>query len=159
MSDEKERGVIFTPKVEEVGKIDEFPTLNSEEKINVKSVLTPEEVQALLPKDVELLEGDAKVEGKLMDGIEELAKDLTDKEKKAIFIEQLKESHIRFKPIKHGVTKTIVVGTEPTFFGRKRVLRSKGTQTNVTTNQFDADYRKKRKNKNRMARASRKVNR
>jgi hypothetical protein len=138
---DNDRGVIFTPK----------------EEISVKSVLTPEELQAKLPKDVELLESDAEVEGKLMDGMEELAKDLTDEEKKAIYIQQLKESHIRFKPIKHGVTKSVVVGTEPTFYGRKRVLRSKGIITNVTTNQFDADYRKKRQRKNKMAKASRRL--
>jgi len=131
------------------------------EQINVSSIKTPEELESIVKE----IESEVEIEGKLMEGTEEALtneekpKELTDEEKKAIYIQQLKESHIRFKPIKHELTKTVVVGTEPTFFGRKRVIKSKSTQTNVTTNQFDADYRKKRKNKNRMARASRKANR
>jgi hypothetical protein len=60
-------------------------------------------------------------------------RELSDDEKHEILVHQLKESHIRFKPIKH-----------------------KG---NITTNQFGADYRKKRQRKNKMAKASRKANR
>jgi hypothetical protein len=149
MSGSTTQGVVDTPKLEE--------------EINVKSVMTPEELQAMLPKNVELLESDAEVEGKLMEGVdpsmEELVKkfeDLTDEEKKELLIKQLKESRIRFKPIKHPVVN-VVVGTEPTFFGRKKVLRSKGTITNITTNQFDAEYRKKRQRKNKMQKASRRL--
>lgn len=155
MSDEKERGVIFTPKVEEEGRVDEFPVTN-EEEINVKSVMTPEEVQGLLPKDVEVLE--EITDGKPIDGIPEEPKELTEEEKKAIFIQNLKDSRIRFHPIKHPV-KSEVVGVKEGVFGRKTIQRGTTVLTHITTNQFDSEYRKKRQKKNRMARASRKANR
>jgi len=60
-------------------------------------------------------------------------RELTDEEKKEILIQQLKESRMRFNPIKHN--------------------------GNVTTNRFGAAYRQKRKNRNKLAKASRKANR
>jgi hypothetical protein len=86
-------------------------------------------------------------------------KELTDEEKKAIFIEQLKQSKIKFHPLKHGVKTTVTESTEGTVFGRKRILKSREIQTNITVNQFGADYRKKRQRKNKMQKASRKANR
>jgi hypothetical protein len=60
-------------------------------------------------------------------------RELTDEEKREILIKQLKDSHVRFKPIKHD--------------GK------------VTTNQFGAAYKKKRQRRNKLAKASRKNNR
>jgi hypothetical protein len=164
MSDEKQDGVIFTPKVEDdMGTIDEFPVTN-EEEINVKSVLTPEELKELLPKDVELLEEtitDGKPISGVEDGLPEEKKELTEEEKRALKIQQLKESHIRFHPIGHA-SKKVVVGKKSVKYGSREIereLKSSVTLTNITTNQFDKDYRKKRQKKNRMARASRKANR
>jgi hypothetical protein len=138
MSDDNERGVIFTPELKEEGKVDEFPSV----------AVDAAELEA---------------EEKIMEGVEELVseepKELTDEEKKAIFIEQLKQSKIKFHPLKHGVKTTVTETSENTVFGRKRKLKSKEILTNVTINQFGADYRKKRQRKNKMANASRKANR
>jgi len=87
-------------------------------------------------------------------------RELTDEEKREIQILHLKESHIKFHPIKHQTVKSKVTSMISTgIFDRKRKVKSTTISTNVTTNQFGADYRKARKNKNRMSRASRKVNR
>jgi hypothetical protein len=59
--------------------------------------------------------------------------DLTDEQKKEIFIEQLKESKIHFRNVVHDGNKT--------------------------TSKFGADYRKKRQNKNKAQRKARKVSR
>jgi hypothetical protein len=215
MSDEKERGVIFTPKVEDdMGRIDEFPNieeLDSEDKIiavtpgiDVRSVIPPEQLKQISEEIQAEVESEVEVEGKLMEGVNEAidlnkknyskitptlyikpvesekkddkgekvqvydilnpvtetveTRELTDEEKREIQILRLKESNIKFHPIKHPV-KSEVVGVTDGVFGRKKKQRGTTVLTNVTTNQFDADYRKKRKNKNRMARASRKANR
>lgn len=60
-------------------------------------------------------------------------KELTEEEKKEQLIEELKKSKIRFNPIKH-------VG-------------------NVTINQFDNNYKKKRQKKNKAQKKSRRLNR
>jgi len=60
-------------------------------------------------------------------------RELTDEEKKEILIQQLKESRMRFNPIKHN--------------------------GNVTTNQFGAAYRKKRQMRNKLAKKARQKNR
>jgi hypothetical protein len=68
------------------------------------------------------------------DGNEELSdEELSDEEKREILIEKLRKSKIKFSPIKH-------IG-------------------NVTINQFDSGYKKKRQRKNKMAKVSRKANR
>lgn len=59
------------------------------------------------------------------------SEDLTDEQKKEIFIEQLKESKIHFRNVVHDGNKT--------------------------TSKFGADYRKKRQNKNKAQRKSRKL--
>lgn len=215
MSDEKERGVIFTPKVEDdMGRIDEFPNieeLDSEDKIiavtpkvDVRSVIPPEELQKITEEIQAEVESEVEVEGKLMEGVDEAidlnkknytkitptlyikpvesekkddkgekiqvydilnpvtetveTRELTDEEKHEIQVLRIKESHIKFHPTKHPV-KSEVVSVTDGVFGRKKKQRGTTVLTNVTTNQFDSDYRKKRKNKNRMARASRKANR
>jgi len=85
-------------------------------------------------------------------------RELAGEEKHEIQVLRLKESHIKFHPIKHGVK---IVGTQTivSSIGRERKVKSKEIQTNVTVNQFGADYRKKRQRKNKMQKASRKANR
>lgn len=137
---EKNEGVIFTPKPEKEGRIDEFPMLDEKplqiqvsglteqspqyekfvenfqteqsknEEISVSPTLTPEETES--------------VSGE--------TKELTEEEKHELFIKTLKESKIRFRNVTH-----------------------KG---NITTVKFGADYRKKRQRKNRLKNASRKTN-
>jgi len=60
-------------------------------------------------------------------------RELTDEEKKEIYVLELKKSKQRFQPIKHNGNKTI--------------------------NQFDAKYKAKRQRRNKLAKASRKANR
>jgi hypothetical protein len=64
---------------------------------------------------------------------EEEPKELTEEEKHELFIKQLKESKIRFKPIKQD--------------------------GNITTNQFPTSYKKKRQKKNKAQKASRRNSR
>jgi hypothetical protein len=59
------------------------------------------------------------------------SEDLTDEQKREIFIEQLKESKIHFRNVVHDGNKT--------------------------TSKFGADYRKKRQNKNKAQRKARKL--
>lgn len=145
MSDEKERGVIFTPKIEEEGRIDELPTTDEQDS----SILTPEEIAKFSPAPEE----NGELPG-------EEPKELTEEEKKAIFIKQLKESKIRFRPIKHFAVKTTMVETEELdVLGRKKKRKDVKVLTNVTTNKFGKAYHDKRKRKNKMQKASRKANR
>ena len=81
---------------------------------------------------------------------------LTDKEKRALHVKSLKESHIKFHPIKNAV-KTVGAYTVESSIGRKRLVKNKETQTNITTNQFGKAYRKARKNKNKLQKQSRKL--
>ena len=60
-------------------------------------------------------------------------RELTDDEKKELYVKQLKESRRVFKPVKHN--------------------------GNVTTNQFGSKYRQKRKRRNKQKKVSRKANR
>ena len=83
---------------------------------------------------------------------------LNDEEKHEIIVQQLKSSRIKFRPIKYA-TKTIGTSVVVSSIGRERHVKNKEIQTNVIVNQFGADYRKKRQRKNKMAKASRKVNR
>ena len=85
-------------------------------------------------------------------------RELTGEEKHEIQVLRIKESHIKFRPIKHGV-KTVGTQTIVSSIGRERKVKSKEIQTNITVNQFGADYRKKRQRKNKMQKASRKANR
>lgn len=147
MSDEKERGVIFTPKVEEEGRIDEFPTTDEQTD---SSILTPEEIAKFSPAPEENLE---ELPG-------EEPKELTEEEKKAIFIQQLKESKIKFRPIKHYAVKTTtVLSEELDVMGKRKKRRDSVVLTNVTTNKFGKAYHDKRRRKNKMQKASRKASR
>lgn len=66
--------------------------------------------------------------------------ELTDEEKRKLFIEQLKESKRKFKRIKH-----------PEKNGEKI--------TNLTINKYGTKFKKERKNKNKQAKKSRRANR
>jgi hypothetical protein len=216
MSEEKQDGVIFTPKIEEEGRIDEFPLIKEvdvEDKIievtpSVQSVIPPEELQKINDEiKAEIVaeeKNDGAIDGAVDGAVDNDSEDLniktyvkitptlyikpagseknkegedvklykilnpetnivekrqlTDGEKHDILVRDLKESRIKFHPIKNAV-KTVGVTTVTSSIGRKRLVKDKGVQTNITTNQFDKDYRKKRQRKNRMARASRKASR
>ena len=137
MSENKE-GVIFTPEFKEEGRIDEFPTFEEKsitatitggtfgtELKEELPILTPEELEKFSPKE----ESDGVSDG-VNDGEE---KELTEEEKRQLFIQALKDSRIRFHNVKHD--------------------------GNITTVKFGTEYRKKRQRKNRAQKASRKANR
>jgi|JFJP01.1.fsa_nt_gi hypothetical protein len=118
----------------------------SNEEIKLQSIVPIEEI---LPEEEGL---PAEVEGE--------EKELTEEEIREIKIQALKDSHIKFHKLKHA---TITVGTHvvenPVLKKRKRVVKDRAIATNVTINQFGADYQKKRQRKNKMAKASRRANR
>lgn len=95
---------------------------------------------------------------KLNDEILQQKEELTDEEKKELYIKQLKESRKKFQPLTHP-TKVIDTYTEENFMGRKHKIKERIVQTNVTKNKFDVDYKKKRKKKLKMTKISRKNNR
>ena len=153
MSDEKEEGFIFTPKVEEEGLIKEFPSLDAQaqdeenkldETINTDineivldakggfSLDEEEEkidislikpVKEIIPAEVAVPETETLQEQNL--GEESEKKELTEEEKRAKLIEAIKQAHIRYHP-------------------KKR---------------FGVTYKQKRKAKNKMQKKSRKLNR
>lgn len=85
-------------------------------------------------------------------------RELTDDEKKELFIMQLKQSRKTFNPLSHPV-KTVGTSTIINSIGKERQVKEKALVTNETVNKFGADYRKKRQRRNKMAKASRKANR
>jgi hypothetical protein len=96
----KEEGFIHIPKIEEEGLIKEFPTLDTqanklenENKIDISSIKPVEEI---IPSGVTLAETESLPEQIL--GKEK--KELTEEEKRAKFIEAIKQSHIRYHPRK-----------------------------------------------------------
>jgi len=85
-------------------------------------------------------------------------RELTDDEKKELFVQQLKHSRKVFNPLSHP-TKTVGTSVVVSSIGRERQIKEKELQTNVTVNQFNKKYKQKRKRKNKLAKASRKANR
>jgi len=95
------------------------------------------------------------------DPVEEIT-ELTEEQKREVFIYQLKQSKIKFHPIKSKVNvvkTTEVVHPFGGTYSRTRQLKINQTESNVTVNQFDKAYRKIRKAKNKAVKASRKANR
>jgi len=93
-------------------------------------------------------------------------RELTDDEKKELFVRQLKESRKVFNPLSHP-TKVVGETTmeHPILKGAKgkparvRVIKEREVVTNITTNKFGAAYKKKRQTRNKMRKKSRKANR
>jgi len=85
--------------------------------------------------------------------------ELTDEEKREVFIRQLKDSKIKFNPIKNIKVKTTGVRKVVSQLGNVSFEKIKTIVTNETTNQFGTEFRKKRKIKNKQTKASRKANR
>jgi len=85
-------------------------------------------------------------------------RELTDDEKKELLVTELKRSRQRFNPLSYP-TKTVGTEMVVSSIGRERLVKIKEPQTNRVTNQFDTAYKKKRKRKNKLTKASRKTNR
>jgi len=144
-------------KMEEKNEVEFTPeAVNFPEVKNVGTTTISDEITAEIEAEVA---AETEAEGISAEELLDLAEtmDLTDEQKREIFIEQLKQSKIRFRPTKHGVkiTETSVKSQ----FGDFRKHRTAEIQTNVTVNQFGADYKKTRQRKNKEQRASRKANR
>jgi hypothetical protein len=183
---ENEDKVIFTPKVEEEGKIDEIPAINPEElqvpQLNTATELETEEKTTenveISPEDLDKKnyvkisptfylqvvknedENDETELFKILNPVEGTVetRELTDEEKKEFLITELKRSKQKFNPLSHP---TKVVGTETVVssIGRERQVKTKEFQTNLTINQFDTKYKQKRRRKNSLAKKSRQKNR
>jgi hypothetical protein len=101
------------------------------------------------------------------DGIDVVVPDapveLTEEEKHEQFIKALKASKIKYHPVRNFVKKVVKTISIVQPFGgsyhKTKVERFETIQTNVTTNQFGSDYKKKRNKKNKMAKKSRAANR
>lgn len=129
--------------------------------------IEPEELQvpklATLPVDATELEAEEKIMEGVEDELQEALgetdeREPTEEELKEIYIQQLKDSRIKFRPIKHAI-KTVGTTTVVSSIGRERQVKEKAVQTNLTINQFGAAYKQKRKRRNKLAKASRKANR
>jgi len=97
---------------------------------NFNPTTLTEEIKAEVEAEVE---AEVAAEAINKEAVPEEPKELTEEEKRANLIQAIKDSKIKFKNIKHN--------------------------GNVTTVMFNADYRKKRQRKNKIAKASRKANR
>jgi len=130
---------VVTPTTEELEKrLDELkgttiPLSEFLEKENLELVeVNPSEILDEEEKNDVIFTPEVKEEGNVNEVLEE-ERELTDEEKHAIFIQQLRDSKIKFRNVKHN--------------------------GNVTTSQFGSDYRKNRKRKNKQQNKSRKTNR
>ena len=87
-------------------------------------------------------------------------RELTEDEQKELLITELKRSKQVFNPLSNP-TKVVGRTTTPHPFldNRKKVIKEREYQTNVTVNKYGSAYKQKRKRKNKMAKVSRKANR
>ena len=166
-----EEGVIHTPKVEEEGKIDEFPEeligVEEEDDLDKKTYykITP----TLFIKPILLEEGEEaeldeegnKIElFKILDpekGVVE-ERQLTDEEKHEIRVFELKESKKVFQRTKHPV-KTVGTHLELGVLGRERRVKDREVVTNITINKYNSAFKAKRKRRNSLTKQSRRANR
>ena len=124
----------------------------------IKAVETPEPEEGEEPQEL------FKILNPVTNEVE--TRELTDDEKKELFVQQLKQSRRTFNPTSHP---TKVVGTtkqeHPILKDKdgnpaiRRVTKDREVQTNVTLNKFGAAYKKKRQTKNKLQKKSRKANR
>ncbi|MFA5366598.1 MAG: hypothetical protein WC333_01835 [Dehalococcoidia bacterium] len=103
--------------------------MSSDVDPNVSSILTPEEIEKFSSKYPDLAEAAESEEKSTEEGAE---KELTEEEKRELYVKQLKESKIKF-----------------------RNVTQKGNKTTV---KFNAAYKQERKRKNKQQRKSRKKN-
>ena len=178
----KDLGFIFQPATKNEDEISELDHLAQgdialqlgEEKPKVEILTAPEDldkknyikisptfyVQPLFGETIKNEEGEDEELYKVLNPETEVAEKrlLTDKEKREIFITDLKKSKIKYHPTKFG-TKKLSETLVDRKFGGKRIERETTVLTNVTVSRFDANYRKKRQQKNKQARKSRQINR
>jgi len=92
-------------------------------------------------------------------------RELTDDEKKELFIAELKRSQKKFNPLSHPTQVVGKSSVDHPFLKDSRgnpvqkMMKDREIQTNVTVNKYGSAYKQKRKRKNKMAKISRKANR
>jgi len=107
---------------------------------------------------VEEIKGEQVLENLISNEEENL--ELTDEQKHELYIQQLKYSKIKFRPIKRGKTSVEPTITEFDIAGRKKLSRrERVTVSNVTINPYGSAYKKERSRRNKEQKASRKANR
>jgi len=157
-----EEGVIFTPELEEEGRIDELPEEITDEDLNVKNYLKVSPTFYVKAVETDELdeEGEKKEVFQILNPETQTVetRELTDDEKKELFIMQLKQSRKKFNPLSHP-TKTVGTSIVVSSIGRERTLKEKEYVTNQTVNKYGSAYKQKRKRRNKLAKASRKANR
>jgi len=160
MSKKKNKWIVYPdvePTIDELKQylnMQENENVNPEELQNVNLITLPDVKEV---SETTITEGLEEVEAKINEEVDE-KEELSEEELKAIYIQQLKDSRKRFKPLSHP-TKVVETETVVSPFGRKRKIKVKTVQTNVIVNKFDTAYKEKRKRKNKLAKASRKANR
>jgi len=88
-------------------------------------------------------------------------RELTDEEKKEVFVVELKKSRQRFNPVKNPTITVGITVVEKQYGTKKKKVRekTKGVVTNETVNPYGSAYKAKRKRKNKLRKTSRKANR
>lgn len=139
---------------------DELDTedLNKKNYLKISSTFYIQTTENEVDKNGEIVKELFKVLNPKTETVE--IRELTDEEKKEVFILELKKSRQKFNRISHP-TKTVELVTVEKSYGtktRKVKEKTKAATTNETINQFDSNYKKKRKRKNKLRKISRKAN-
>lgn len=114
------------------------------------------EINDLITTEVEVpveVQDDSTIEALPQD-----EKKLTEEEKHELHVQQLKNSNIKFHPLKHQI-RTVEIKKTINDLGIIREEKIKEVLTNVTINSYGRDFHKKKRAKNKSTKASRKVNR
>ena len=157
----KEKMVVHpdvNPSVDELKKVkEEIQEILDEEDLNKKNYLKIN--STLYIKSVKSEDEDEELFQILNPETNTVeTRELTDEEKKELFVKELKEARRVFQPIKHP-SKTVGIDTVTNFIGRTKKVKEKGIKTNLTVNQFGTKFKQKRKKKLKMTKISRKANR
>jgi len=169
MSDE-EKKVIFTPKVEEEGRIDEFPQINPAD-ISIPSVT--EVVQTDIAKETLTAEEQIEIIEKLQEE-DDLDKKTYTKITPTFYVktipkEEGQDEDVEFFKILNPETGDVETRELTDEEKReiivhelkesRKVFNPINQQGNKTTNPYGSKYKQKRKRKNKLTKASRKANR
>lgn len=148
---ENNEGVIYTPKIEEEGRIDELTQLKELKNDGAIDGAVDSAIDEATKKYIKIsptfhvvyLSGNTeqeiyRIHNPQTGTVEERA--LTDDEKHEIFVKELKESKMKFRSTRYVMKNGVVL-------------------TNTIVNQFGSAYKQERKRKNRAQKKSRKANR
>ena len=148
--------ILEIPKMPEI--ITETPDFVEQNQGEIKNIPEITNIPEAAPEVPKIPEAAPEVPDlvKQNQEVPEEKKELTEEEKRANLIQAIKDSKIKFHPIKHAAVKTIAINAIARLFGGTRQVKEKAVMTNITTNKFGAAYKQKRKAKNKMQKTSRK---